>query len=562
MTSAHETEAQQHRWEKEQRDFLALLLRNGDLLKRFYDTDGGQSEWLEHPFNVIAEIMRTYVEKYGLPVKGSPDDMVIGRKSFINAMVDKVVKKRELAAAESQFNRMSFIHTDRNNYAHYFECVKRIHLFRELKNTRTLFNAKLQSKAIEPKAALQYWKDQLRLYKDAKESTAALETQLRNIQRYIGVPSPFKSDIIKMSDIQMKPIVWLLQDRIPLGNLSVIYGDGGCGKSHITLDLAARVSTGTLWAGDTPVEQGGVLLITGEDSLADTVKPRLVAAGANVNNIGVVSLVTEEDEKGQPVKTPFSLNHIPQLEHELKAFRKTFGIMPKLVVIDPITSFLAGADSHKDAEVRRVLTPLAKVAESCGVAIVCVAHINKQRGGRAAHRLSGSAGFGNAARAMFFVGINENDGTRIMAHVKHNASKPQPSLSYEIEETTLDEAGTPIPTSKLTWVGQTDLTADDALASADESKTSTKKAAKWLKTVLTNGEMLSADVLVMGEQEGYSKQVVYDAAKQAGIKSFKEAGKWNGRWKMKLDQTYEISNIVRSERQQNDVSDGDPLGAF
>jgi len=197
--------------------------------------------------------------------------------------------------------------------------------------------------------------------------------------------------------VKPEPIRWLWPGRVPLGKLTLIVGDPGLGKSFLTLDLAARVSAGEPWpdapgAENTP---GAVVLLSAEDDLADTIRPRLDAAGADVERVAALSISSLQRD-------------LPDLE---KAMHDAPGV--RLVVIDPITAYLAGTDSHKNADVRSLLAPLAELAARHRVAVVAVSHLNKHVGGSALYRAQGSLAFTAAARAVWLVAKDKADVGRV-----------------------------------------------------------------------------------------------------------------------------------------------------
>ena len=164
-----------------------------------------------------------------------------------------------------------------------------------------------------------------------------------------------------MSEIIPKNVEWLWENRIALGEITIIDGDPGTNKSSLLLDLAARVSTGRRIPDDTKGTLGGVVLLAGEDSIRKTLPLRLKKAVADMSKVGVFT---------EALTIP---NDIELIEETLYRFGA------KLLVIDPLMAFLGG-DSNSDQSVRRALTPLRAIAERTNVAIVLVRHLNKGGG--------------------------------------------------------------------------------------------------------------------------------------------------------------------------------------
>jgi RecA-family ATPase len=256
----------------------------------------------------------------------------------------------------------------------------------------------------------------------------------------------------RLSQIEAKPIRWLWPGRIARGKVSMIAGHPGLGKSQLTAALAAVVTTGGRWPVDrTPCERGRVILLNAEDDAADTIRPRLEAAGANLDYCEILDAVTDSyGPDGRPITRGFSIKVDLGVLDELLTVRQDVA----LVVIDPVTAYLAGVDSHINADVRAVLTPLGDIASKHGVAIVCVSHLNKGGAGKtstgeAMLRVSGSLAFVAAARAAFIVAKDpENPSRRLFPPAKNNIGKDESGLAFSVESYSLPSQ---IETSRVLW---------------------------------------------------------------------------------------------------------------
>lgn len=254
---------------------------------------------------------------------------------------------------------------------------------------------------------------------------------------------------MRVADVKPERVEWLWQNRIPLGKVTVLDGDPGLGKSTLTLDLAARASRGSAM----PVESAGrepagVVLLTGEDGIADTIRPRLEAAGADLKRIVVLTAV--RDAEGRP-QAPMLPNHVTALR---EATRR---VGARLVVVDPLMAFLSGrVDSHRDQDVRGALRELAEMAESAGAAVVIVRHLNKTQGGHPIYRGGGSIGIIGAARAALLVAPNPKDESRrVLAVSKANLGPIPLSLAWRL---------VPVgETCAVSWEGASDCSAKDLL---------------------------------------------------------------------------------------------------
>jgi RecA-family ATPase len=240
-----------------------------------------------------------------------------------------------------------------------------------------------------------------------------------------------------LSEVQTEKIRWLWKGRIPLGKITVIDGDPGLGKSLITLDLAGRVTRAREMPDGTPGVEGGVVLASGEDGLADTVRPRLEAAGADLTR--VVDITLTDPEKGQLLKIPTDLARLEQA---------TVRVGAVLVVIDPVYAFLTGGlNPDKDTDVRQTLTPLAKRAERLGVAVILIRHLNKAEEKKALYRGSGSIGLIGLARSGLLVAKSLSQEGNVLASVKCNLTAKPPALLYRVDPL---DIGVPV----IKWLGE------------------------------------------------------------------------------------------------------------
>ena len=245
------------------------------------------------------------------------------------------------------------------------------------------------------------------------------------------VPAPPRANVVTLvsrraSEIKPEAIRWLWQQRIALGKLSMIAGLPGLGKSQVTAYLAAVVSSGGTWTTGEKCQAGDVYFLSAEDDPSDTIRPRLEACGADLQRVYIIDAV-----KVQSNERFFSLkDDIGALADKLTSHPGA-----KLIIIDPINAYLGRVDSHKDAEVRSVLAPLAKLAADHSVAIVFVTHLNKGLSADPLARVTGSAAFGAAVRTGFLVGADKNDpNLRFFLQNKTNISIPCPGarISHSI----------------------------------------------------------------------------------------------------------------------------------
>ena len=260
-------------------------------------------------------------------------------------------------------------------------------------------------------------------------------------------PSPDYEEILGMflSEIETQEIHWLWEKRIPLGKITILDGDPGMGKSLLAIHLAACISTGHLMPDNTPGKQGGVVLIAPEDGAADTLRPRLEAAGGDPSRVLLLNTVAALDTKKETVSDrPFSLSHdLEKLEEAIKRVNAV------LVILDPLMAVLGHKiDSSRDQDIREVFTPLAQLAERTGCAILIIRHLNKSASENALYRGAGSIGIIAAARIGLLVALDPYDeNRRILATTKNNLGKHAINLSFQVVE---NDSGLPY----LKWLGE------------------------------------------------------------------------------------------------------------
>lgn len=341
----------------------------------------------------------------------------------------------------------------------------------------------------------------------------------------IGAPA-----VRHFSDIEEQKIEWLWPGVFPLGKLSVIQGDPGLGKSFLTIDIAARVSSGTSFPGEliNPAvirEPGSVILISSEDDAADTIKPRLRVAGADCSR--VLELTGRTDAKGRTI--PFVLDEEGQacLENAIRAADNC-----RLVVIDPISAYMGGADSHNNAEVRGVLGPLSQVAARTRVAIVMVTHMNKGGGGNSVYRGMGSLAFNAAARAVWTVlradpdkDPNHTASTRLFLCSKLNIAKDHNGRSYDLVDATGEDH------VRLRWSAEVlDMRADDAMNGnappPGPKPAKTEGCMNFIREQLAAGQLASATLQKRCEDAGFSGKVIREARERVGVVSRQIGGQW------------------------------------
>lgn len=340
----------------------------------------------------------------------------------------------------------------------------------------------------------------------------------------IASPEPLPGPgVVTLADIEPESATWLWPGHLPAGKLVILDGDPSVGKSTLMLDLAARVSTGGSWPDGAPgTGPGGVLLLSAEDGLADTIAPRLAAAGADATRVHALTEVPVLVGGGSRMVPPSLPRDIPTMEDVVVKH----GV--RLVVVDVLMAYLnVGVDSHRDQDVRGVLHMLATMAERTGACIVLVRHLNKTGGANALYRGGGSIGIVGAARAAFLVGRDpEDEERRVVACTKLNIATEPPALAYRVV------SDNRFGCARVEWEGTANLTAADLLRGpGDEDERGDRDAcAAWMADYLTSsgGEAQAADAMKAGRAVGWSTDQIKRAKKRAGVRSLKSSmtGGW------------------------------------
>ena len=340
------------------------------------------------------------------------------------------------------------------------------------------------------------------------------------------VPTNGSPVLLRLSDVEPESMQWLWPSRFALGKLTLIAGDPGLGKSFLTLDMAARVSSGKPWpdARDETQLSGGVVLLSAEDGVADTIRPRLDAAGADVSRISALDAIRVMVGHGQPSSRPFDL------ARDILALEQAIDLVEdcRLVVIDPVTAYLGGTDSHKNADIRALLTPLADLAARHRVAVVAVTHLNKNAGVPVIYRAMGSLAFIAAARQVWVVSKDQNDPERrLLLPLKNNLAPDTGGLAYRIEDADSDDR--PV----VVWDDDpVSVSADDVLVNprGDGRSSAIEEAKDWLREQLADGPVPAADVKAAADRDGIKSRTLDRAKSALGVMASREGFGTEGRW--------------------------------
>ena len=346
-----------------------------------------------------------------------------------------------------------------------------------------------------------------------------------------GAAPAAEGSVVRLADVADRSVRWLWPGRLPLGKLTVLDGDPGLGKSAITLDLAARVTSHRPMPDETPSDLAGprgVVLLTAEDGLADTVRPRLLAAGADLDRVAALTAVTDHPAPG---RRAYPGRRRPTLADVAVIRQALADVDAALVVVDPIMAYLPrGVDGGREAATRAVLAQLAGLAELADVSVLVVRHLAKAARANPLYRGGGSIGIIGAARAGLLVGRDPGDPTssrRVLATTKANLAIAPASLAYRL-----------VPADngslRVAWEGPSEHTAGSLLAhvpARDEEQrrpSALAEAADILRAILADGPRPAPAAQAEARAAGISPITLPRAREALGIRPRKD--QFQGAW--------------------------------
>ena len=328
--------------------------------------------------------------------------------------------------------------------------------------------------------------------------------------------------LINMELVKVEQIEWLLYPFIPFGKVTIIQGDPGEGKTTMVLQIIAKLTRGEpillnkksqkeaqqdseenlkqeVLSQDNPIQPVNVIYQTAEDGLGDTIKPRLLAAGADCSRVLVI------DDREQP---------LTMLDVRLEeAIMQT---KARMVVLDPIQGFLGtDVDMHRANEIRPLMKRMAVLAEKYHCAIILIGHMNKNSNGKSSYRGLGSIDFQAAARSVLIMGrLKDEPETRVMCHVKSSLAPEGKSVAFRLDK----ETG-------FQWIGEYDISADDLL-SGDARGQKSRIAKEFLLDILADGGMAQKKIEEEANKQGIKKKTLRNAKQELEIDSVKRGNQW------------------------------------
>ena len=339
-----------------------------------------------------------------------------------------------------------------------------------------------------------------------------------------------KLKLINMDSVEVEQIEWLLYPFIPYGKVTIIQGDPGEGKTTMVLQIIAKLTRGEpifpvtdttikikekrsaevdsgndgLDGEDNMQEQSSmspvnVIYQTAEDGLGDTIKPRLLAAGADCSKVMVI------DDSDQPMTMA-----------DVRLEEAIVQTKAKMVVLDPIQGFLgANVDMHRANEIRPLMKRIAVLAEKYHCAVILIGHMNKNSNGKSSYRGLGSIDFQAAARSVLIVGrVKDEPEVRVVCHTKSSLAPEGTSIAFRLDKN-----------NGFEWIGEYDISADELL-NGDGRGQKSRKAKEFLLEILANGGMTQKKIAEEAEARGIKSKTLWNAKRELEIDSVKRGKQW------------------------------------
>ncbi|TET69637.1 MAG: hypothetical protein E3J56_09310 [Candidatus Aminicenantes bacterium] len=324
----------------------------------------------------------------------------------------------------------------------------------------------------------------------------------------------------KLSDIEAKDVEWLWENHIPLGEITILAGDPGVGKSYFSYFLSAQVSTGGSWPNNPnrAIESGKVLILSTDEDPNYCIRPRSEAAGANIDNILVLEGARDKRGRIRIINLTRDIHRLEDILKKDKSYR--------LLVIDPLSDYVGRIDQHSYGDVRWALNPLLTLARKYHVAIVGIMHCNKNTSLQVLYRIMGSMGFMAMAGSVWVIAKDREDEEnkrRYFAPLKHRLGPEQKALAFR-----LDNLGKVAKVVFESEPVEDSFDIEEALV-PQERAGETKKAKRFLLSTLKDGPMLRNEIKSAARDEGISWGTLRRAKDKMGIgarKGKEEGGKW------------------------------------
>jgi len=334
---------------------------------------------------------------------------------------------------------------------------------------------------------------------------------------------PRRLRVTRVSDVEVEAVEYLWNGRLARRHVTLIAGVPGGGKSQISCDVAARITTGAAWPDGGRAPSGSVIMLSAEDTVKDVIRPRLEAAGADLDRVHVIEAAKEPDGRERTFDLQQDIESLKRLVADIGDVA--------LVVIDPITSYMGKRiDSHRTTDVRSVLEPLARFADEVGVAVLAITHPPKAAQGSAINSFTGSLAFVAASRMAFIATEEPETERRLLLPVKNNLGPKAPGLAYRFEQRIVSKG---IVGSHIAWdIAPVTVTADEALRQANSNRGKIADAKEFLRDHLSAGPVAADIITEAAEREDISDWMLRKACKKLRVVKAKNG--YQGAWMWKL----------------------------
>jgi KaiC/GvpD/RAD55 family RecA-like ATPase len=380
-------------------------------------------------------------------------------------------------------------------------------------------------------------------------------------------PPPKKANLRCLADLPEQPLQWLWPGRIPRGALTLLCGDPGRGKSLLSLDIAARVTTGEPWPdGAEPDQPGDVLLLSGEDSIGRIVRSRLLAHGANLHRVFYLNSGVWL-EPNEPLATPIEKHGMIQcstfgdvpVRFTRACFRDAYQIKPalealpecRLVVIDPMPAYFQIGSIDAPEQAREYLTPLTAFADRTGAAIIAVVHRDQAMRRTGDRRFHSVRALADLARAVYLVDRHpELPGSNWMLPVKNNLGDAQIAMTFSVASTEGGSARINWDPTPLDLAGQNLAHEAQSHANRPPRLLEIDRAVAWLQGALAAGPVPSQTLIEQAAEAGVSERCLSRARTKLRVAAYND-GKIGGRWMCALP---ENAMRISRERHNSDLA--------
>jgi hypothetical protein len=342
--------------------------------------------------------------------------------------------------------------------------------------------------------------------------------------------TPEEIEIETAEGVKMESIDWLWDKRFALGKLGLIGGNPERGKGLIYCDMVSRITRGAPWpCNEGKAEEGHCIIMQQEDDLADTVVPRLAAAGAVLAKVTLVKMIKKMDGSSQRV---LDLAHdIPKLRELLDRLE---GDNPLLLVIDPLMAYIGRLNASSGNEVRSALAPLVDMLKHFHIAGLGIMHFNKKIDvDNALARISDSVAFGALARHCFVATDDPENERRLLVKAKNNLAPDVKALSYTIRALHAGadhRDGRAIYAPRIEWgYEHVEVSAAQAMRAENNGKaavSATQSAKDFLERTVKDEPIPQTEIEEAMQGEPFKMRTLHQVKKDLGIESKRINGKW------------------------------------